>query len=210
MKTLLRQNAKMKASSNEQVTVVNWSLPAFRAVDGTITCPNAGACAKFCYARKAFYQMTAAKSLHNANLALTKTDNFAQLMINDINHWLSKRSVNQLKIRIHDNGDFYTEEYYEKWLLVMNHFIKDERVSFYAYTKQVDAFKNEWAQAPSNFHAVFSYGGKQDALINQDTDAHSRVFANEVELNSFQYVDSSYNDLVAANPNNKNIGLVLH
>jgi Gene product 88 len=52
-------------------------------------------------------------------------------------------------------------------------------------------------------------GGKQDAMINTDTDRHSKVFENETELASMGYIDASHDDMLALTPNVK-VGLVYH
>ena len=131
---LLTQNSKMKKSSAFGITVVNWTIPAFRASDGTITCPNAGACAAGCYAQMGAYIWSNVRAAHQAKLDLTKTDAFVPEMVAEIEAWLSKRTVSRLKVRIHDAGDFYSREYASRWFAIMRHFETDDRVSFYAYT----------------------------------------------------------------------------
>jgi hypothetical protein len=209
---LLVQNTKMKKSSINGMTVVNWTIPAFMSSTGLKTCPNAGMCAGGCYARSGTYAFGNVKSAHEAKLALTQLDSFSSEMIAEIDTWLKKKSVKHLKIRIHDAGDFYSAEYLNKWLSIMTHFIKDSRVSFYAYTKQVAMFKQFKALLliPNTFTVIYSFGGKQDASINAETDRHARVFESLDELQAAGYSDGTENDLVAASGTSNKIGLVYH
>jgi hypothetical protein len=151
------------------------------------------------------------KRAHEEKLALTQTDTFVPEMIAEIERWLKKRNVGHLKVRIHDAGDFYSKEYASKWFKIMSHFEKyDNRVSFYAYTKQVKMFQSEMGAIPSNFVLIFSFGGKQDALINTNTERHARVFESIQDLKSAGYVDGTQDDMIAAIGVSTKIGLVYH
>lgn len=209
---LLTQNSKMKKSSKNGLTVVNWTIPAFMSSSGFRTCPNAGVCAKGCYARSGTYMFKCSKASHEKKLALTQRDDFTQVMINEIESWLKKKSVKHLKVRIHDAGDFYDIQYLNKWVSVMTHYATDSRVSFYAYTKQVDMFKKYRAVKglPDSFTVIFSYGGKQDKLINPAVDRHSKVFESMDRLVAEGYAESTADDMVAAMGVNNKIGLVFH
>ena len=207
---LLTQNAKMKKSSQNGITVVNWTIPAFQSSTGLKTCPNAGACAAGCYAQMGAYVWGNVRAAHEAKLALTQSDTFVSEMIAEINAWLGKRTVENLKVRIHDAGDFYSMEYLSKWIEIMSHFETDARVSFYAYTKQVKMFQNESKRLPSNFRLIFSFGGKQDTSIRIDTDFHARVFQSIEDLEASGYVDGTDDDMVAAMGASNKIGLVYH
>lgn len=201
---LLTQNSKMKKSSTKDKAVYNWTIPAYKALDGTITCPNASKCIKGCYAQMGAYVWTNVKAAHNAKLQLTRQLNFVQLMIDEINSKL-KKSKN-VYIRIHDAGDFYSQEYLNKWIDIINNF-KDKSVIFYAYTKQVAMFKQ--VNLPKNFIIIYSYGGKQDNLIDKSKDRHSWVFESTSELESTNYVNASDDDMLALTDNIK-VGLAYH
>lgn len=207
---LLTQNAKMQKSSTNEFTVVNWTIPAFQSKTGLRTCPNAGLCAIGCYARQGAYRFGNVASVHEKKLELTQSDNFVQEMLIEINKWLKKRSVKHLKVRIHDAGDFYNVDYLNKWINIMTYFENNSKVSFYAYTKQVKMFQDESSRLPKNFRVIFSYGGKQDELIQIETDFHSRVFETIDELLANGYVDASQDDMIAAIGNCNKIGLVYH
>lgn len=203
---MLTQNSKMKKSSKTGIVVYNWTLPAFQSTTGLRTCPNAGACAAGCYARSGTYRFSNVARAHERNLEFSLADNFSELMIADINAKLTKRGVKQLYIRIHDAGDFYSKEYLLKWIEVMRAF-EGHKVKFYAYTKQVELIKS--IEIPENFHVIFSFGGKQDSLIDLGRDAHSRVFETEAELRAAGYINATDDDLIAAAGTVK-VGLVYH
>ena len=207
---LLTQNGKMKKSSQNGITNVNWTIPAFMSQTGIKTCPNAGLCAVGCYARQGAYMFGNVKSAHEKKLALTQNDTFVGMMIADVTRWLSKKSTKRLVVRIHDAGDFYSMQYLDRWIKIMSHFESDKRVSFYAYTKQVEMFQNEKSRLPSNFRAIFSFGGKQDKLIQIDTDFHARVFETMDQLEAAVYQNGTDDDMVAALGVSNKIGLIYH
>lgn len=210
MKQLLVQNSKMKKSSQNGITNVNWTIPAFQSASGLKTCPNAGLCASGCYARSGTYRFSNARAAHESKLELTQSDMFVSEMIADIDSWLSKKSTQHLKVRIHDAGDFYSLDYLNKWIEVMTHFETNPRVSFYAYTKQVKMFQSEAARLPKSFTVIFSFGGRQDASINLETERHARVFESIQDLEASGYVDGTNDDMVAAMGSSLKIGLVYH
>jgi len=54
---------------------------------------------------------------------------------------------------------------------------------------------------------IFSYGGKQDSLIDPKKDRHARVFNSESELKAAGYIDASKDDARALG-RSKRIGLI--
>jgi hypothetical protein len=201
---LLTQNKKIKSSSTDSLTVYNFGIPALISDTGLKTCPMAGKCAIGCYAKSGAYVWSNVKQAYEKRLAATLQADFSEVISEDIEKILSKKSTKNLIIRIHDSGDFYDLGYFEKWFKVMTRF---PQVKFYAYTKMVEMFKGRFL--PSNFTLIFSLGGKQDALIDQNTDRHSRVFETVNELESAGYVNASHDDMLALTQNGK-VGLVYH
>lgn len=205
---LLTQNSKMKKSSQNGTVVVNWTLPAFQSSTGLKTCPSAGVCAAGCYARSGTYRFSNVAKAHEAKLAFSQSSDFVSSMVSEIDSWLALKKTKTLQVRIHDAGDFYSMEYLIKWTLIMKHFENNHKVNFYAYTKEVSLFKS--LETPSNFRVIFSYGGKQDSLIDVNKDFHSKVFESIEELEAAGYVDGTENDMIAATGNHNKIGLVYH
>jgi len=75
-------------------------------------------------------------------------------------------------VRIHESGDFWTENYMKAWMLVA-HAHKD--MKFYAYTKSLGMWYNLQHMIPSNFYLTASYGGTLDYLIPKHPEVFTRV-----------------------------------
>lgn len=201
---LLTQNKKIKSSSTDNLTVYNFGIPALISASGLKTCPMAGKCAVGCYAKSGAYMWGTVKQAYEKRLIATLQANFVDVISADIETILKKKSTKNLIIRIHDSGDFYDLKYFEKWFKVMTRFPK---VKFYAYTKMVEMFKGRFL--PSNFTLIFSFGGKQDSMIDQSSDRHSRVFETVEDLELAGYINASHDDMLALTQNKK-VGLVYH
>jgi len=206
---LLTQNSKMKKSSNNKVAVYNWTIPAYKAQDNTITCPNALTCIKGCYAKQGAYIWSNVQKSHNDKFQLTKSSEFFDLMVTEIKSKLNSKANKDktILIRIHDAGDFYSLDYALTWFRIMKQF-QDNKVMFYAYTKQVELFNDLAEIIPLNFKLIYSYGGKQDNLIDTTKHRHAKVFQSESDVPN-NYINASKDDMLALTLN-KNIALVYH
>jgi hypothetical protein len=188
---------KLFSNSNSKLSkdgIWAFGLPAKR------TCPNAGDCKKICYASKGFYLMPNVKKAQESRFELTKNLPLFAIVADD---QIKKYKISIL--RIHDSGDFYSDAYLETWFRIMR---SNPQTRFYAYTKEVKRLKAARERWPENFTVIFSFGGKQDGLINVAHDRHAMVFDDSVPTPL--YADSSYSDLVALNSKNNRIGLVRH
>lgn len=196
---LLTQNSELRPEG-----IFNWSLPAFgvRLTDGSTmnVCPNAGACASFCYARNGTYNFSNVKGKHIKNLEFTlhEPELFVQEMIAEC----SKPKMQGKYVRIHDAGDFYSEEYLLNWLKIIK---ACPDVIFYAYTKEVSMFKRVVEpNCPINFKYLYSMGGKEDHLIDLNKDRHADVFPDDVAILDAGYSNQDASDLLAITlPSNK-------
>jgi len=189
---LLTQNSELKADG-----VFNWTLPAFvtKLRDGRKinVCPNAGICAKLCYARNGTYTFPAVREAHERNL---------RLVLDHLPSWerrlcveLQHRRYRGKHVRIHDSGDFFSDAYLEAWLRII---ALSPWATFYAYTKEVSRFKRlVLPNPPKNFLWIFSLGGKEDLLIDRDRDRHADVFPNEAAAARAGYPTQEASDLFA-------------
>ena len=183
-------------------------MPAWQVqlTDGTWfnTCPNADYCAQLCYARSGTYLFSTVKAKHIANLEYTLNDlvGWKLDMIDEIN----RIGLHKIKwLRIHDAGDFYSEDYLRAWINICS---TVPSVTFYAYTKQVSMFKKVLKDyCPSNFKYLFSLGGKEDHLISLENDRHAEVFPDHESLVEAGYSDQSENDLLAITLPSNRIGI---
>ena len=197
---LLTQNSKLKKTSIENnMRVLNFSLPAYKTITGKVVCPFAKDCVKYCYAQKGNYKYPSVIKGLNNRYELSKTDEFVPKMNATI---ILERPTH---VRIHDSGDFYSIDYLNKWIQIAN---DNKDVIFYAYTKSIKFFI-DGLKLPKNLKIIFSEGSKTDNLINVAKDRHARIFKSKELLAAAGYIDASDNDLKAIT-SNKKVGLVYH
>lgn len=100
-------------------------------------------CRKYCYANymKRLYPSWKNKMMYNYRAA--KSPNF----IERICHELKEGSV---YVRIHVSGDFYSQEYLEKWYKIAD---RNPRQVFYCYTKSISL---DYSKRPKNFIVFLS------------------------------------------------------
>lgn len=197
----------MKRSSSDGVHVYNFGIPAFRSKSGLATCPMAGRCASGCYAMSGTYRFSNVAKAYETRLELTQSPNFQSIIMAELSKLTLKHKTGQILIRVHDSGDFYTKDYQQAWYKIA---ALNPRIQFYAYTKMISQSRSLESLKPSNFRLIYSQGGKEDALINADTDMHAKVFESLESLVKSRYVDGTESDLVAALGSSNKIGLVYH
>jgi hypothetical protein len=199
-KKLLTQNSELRPDG-----IFNWSLPAFGVTlsNGTTmnVCPNAGACASFCYARNGTYNFSNVKRRHIQNLEyiLEDPDGWYNQMLEEV----QKPKMKGKHVRIHDAGDFFNANYLILWLDIAR---KTPDTTFYCYTKEVSMFKKHVTESacPSNFKYLFSMGGKEDHLIDLENDRHAEVFKDDAAILDAGYGNQDASDLLAITlPTNK-------
>lgn len=185
-----------------------WSIPAWvtKLDDGrTINCcPSAGACAKPCYARKGTYNFRNVKSKHQSNL---------KRILDDLDGWEKEMTDELAKpkfvgkfVRIHDGGDFFSLDYLNAWLRIIK---ATPKTTFYCYTKEVKMFKEVVEpNYPKNFYWVYSFGGRQDNLI-EDNDRQADVFPTQEALEAAGFFDQEDSDLLAIRGPHK-VGIVIN
>ena len=200
---LLTQNSKLKETSKKLgLKIFNFSIPAYKSKSGKVVCPFAESCVKYCYAQKGNYKRfpKVAEGMEERFL-ISKSLNFVALMDIEIN----KKKADA--VRIHDSGDFYNNEYIEKWVNIA---MLNPNVNFYAYTKSIPLFKGR--NLPKNMDVIFSFGSKKDELIDVNNDRHARIFNNETELLKQGYINASKIDYYATkfHSENKKVGLIYH
>lgn len=225
---MLTQNKELKPHG-----IYNWTIPAWhtRLSDGSFfkTCPNAGACARVCYARNGTYLFSNVAKAHLRNLERVlldprqwQADMIAELLhkrfrptgkpknisesinVDSLDSWSRTWIRNGGNaVRVHDAGDFFARWYLDLWIEIAQR-VPD--VLFYAYTKEVAMFK-AIDQLPNNFRFLFSTGGLQDDQIAQD-DRHADVFPNEETLVEAGYANQEANDLLAVLLPTNRIGIV--
>lgn len=199
---LLTQNSDLKRGG-----IYGWTLPAHWVTlsDGSKfnCCPQAGVCAAFCYAKSGAFLWKNVRGAHVEKLEMTlrNLEAWQELM----NKELSQKKYVGKYIRIHDSGDFYSVEYAMAWIRIAE---VNKQCIFYAYTKEVAMFKVELKDLiPDNFILIYSFGGKQDNLIDVATDRHSDVFTDYDAMIAAGYNDIGNDDKQAAIHPNFRVGL---
>lgn len=198
----LVQNTKIAKMSG--VKTYNWGIPAYKSRSGMSTCPNAAACAKGCYATMGAYRFSNVAKVFEKRLRLTMK---GPRFIETIDAEIKRRNVKRL--RIHDSGDFYSLQYTMNWISIIR---RNPTAQFYAYTKMVKMFKmlqHDPDNFPANLTVIYSYGGTEDKLINNNYDRHSWVFATLTECSLNGYADASQDDAIALGKNHR-VGLIYH
>jgi len=168
-RAILGTNAKMSKSATEGEIIYDLTLPALSGIvvdeeNGDFveitTCPGAGACQLFCYARKGGYVMFPASSMSAAqalNFLVNEPEGYMAAVNKEISVLKGKTDKHgiQLVVRWHDAGDFFSKEYLDLAFSIAN---QNPEVKFYAYTKMGDVATGA---TPKNFIINFSSGAKR-------------------------------------------------
>lgn len=228
----LTQNREMRRDG-----VWNFTLPAWvielESGDHFNVCPNAGACAKVCYARNGTYLFPKVRAKHLGNLALVKDDPaWVDKICEELAHKRFKPSGYPRRVpglpllpdhlsewvrwwllwggqavRIHDSGDFFSRDYLDGWAEVAR---RNPDVLFYFYTKEVLMLREAAPSLPRNMLWLFSLGGKQDHLIDKDSERHADVFPDEDAILAAGYMSQHESDLLAVLLPTTRIGIPLN
>jgi ferredoxin len=149
-------NTKLKKSRENGNMILSWSLPAGD------TCINAGACRRICYAKKGNFLYENVRNAHIKNYKLSLSDEFVSVIVAEVQKYA--RMYKNLYVRIHDAGDFYSEEYFDKWVSIA---LACPDVIFYGYTKMIRMLNSKRYDIPFNMTVIQSYGGTEDKSIDK-------------------------------------------
>lgn len=143
-KLLKVSRSNMKLVPNEKTGFIIWNLPA------KLTCPyRTPHCELLCYARKAERMYPTVLPSRHSNWEWAERDDFVEYMTNTIWHAYIFGRKEELIVRIHESGDFYNQEYADKWLQIMLNCSVLPGVKFIAYTKSFPFFDGK--VLPKNF-----------------------------------------------------------
>lgn len=182
---LLKQNEKITHSGGDSTVYFNIGLPALKGLavnektgDFVVvdTCPGAGACKVYCYAKKGGYVQWKASSMSQTrtlNYLLNDPAGFKTQLTNEIKSEERKYEKKNTKIviRWHDAGDFFSDEYLQLAYGIAKTF---PNIDFYAYTKMAGV---AMGSKPDNFRVNFSGGATpdQEKQVDFTTTKHSTV-----------------------------------
>jgi hypothetical protein len=183
-KGVLGKNQKMTKSSGGDEIFFDITLPALKGIvmdeeTGDFveisTCPSAGECQLYCYARKGGYVMFPKASMSAArllNFLVNDPEGFEAMVNHEIakNVKTANKKGNTLIVRWHDAGDFFSKEYAEVAFDIAR---ANPDIMFYAYTKSSDI---ALVDKPDNFITRFSTGAhptdKSKIAAHKETGKH--------------------------------------
>jgi hypothetical protein len=120
-----------------------FSLPA------QITCPGATTwCKNNCYARKGRYLFSKVKIGLLRSLEQTKQASFVENVVKELNDLIKKHGIKA--VRIHASGDFYSQEYLDKWKEIA---LQLPQLKFAAWTK---SWMLDFKNCPENITIFYS------------------------------------------------------
>lgn len=182
---ILKQNEKITHSGGGSTVYFNIGLPALKGLavnektgDFVVvdTCPGAGACKVYCYAKKGGYVQWKASSLSQTrqlNFLLNDPSGYKAKLESELSASVSKfgKKGTKVVVRWHDAGDFFSPDYLDLAYGVAKDF---PNIEFYAYTKMAGVAQGD---KPSNFKMNFSAGAdmSQEKQVNFQTTKHSTV-----------------------------------
>lgn len=183
---LLKQNEKITHSGGDSTVYFNLGLPALKGLavnektgDFVIvdTCPGAGACKVYCYAKRGGYVQWKASSISQTrilNYLVNDPEGFKNQVIKELRAEEVKygKKKTKLVVRWHDAGDFFSDDYLKLAYSIANEF---PNVDFYAYTKMAGVATS--GNKPKNFQTNFSGGAtpEQEKQIDFSKTKHSTV-----------------------------------
>lgn len=172
--SILGTNAKMAKSKKEGAITYDLTLPALSGIvvdeeasSGgepvfveVTTCPGAGECQLYCYARKGGYVMFPGSSMSAAralNFLLNHPEDYMRMFDSEVKQAKARvdKAGIKLLVRIHDAGDFFSKQYYD---LMMDVARMNPDVRFYFYSKMGDIVTD--INSPPNVVKQFSPGAK--------------------------------------------------
>lgn len=90
-------------------------------------------------------------------------------------------------IKIHGSGDFFSQEYFDKWLMVAKN---NPDVLIWTFTKLITFLINRLNDILPNFKIIASKGGLQDDLIEKHNLIYAEVFTDINKLPKNMPIDT--------------------
>jgi hypothetical protein len=164
--------------------ILNFSIPA------VLSCKpgKTDACTMNCYVLNSYnrYKEHVMES-HKANYIQSFEDNFTDRMIVEIEKQLNRPKYKNMHVtfRIHVSGDFYSYEYFEKWVKITDYF-EGKNISFGCYTKSIPFIK---LFLKNNNRTLDSININFMASVWHDTKPKMLKMIDELNMNIFTAYD---------------------
>lgn len=174
-------NGNKKLVNNDKVRWIIWNLPSI------VTCPHATEhCKKSCYALKAEKVYPSAKVSRYTNYDDAQAHEiFADRMIFTLETELAtKKFKGKLAIvRVHESGDFFSQEYANAWMKVVDYFKNRKEICFMWYTKSLPFFRNFDIKSYENLSFIASVWDDTSAeMLEEIKQKNYRIYT---AVNSF-------------------------
>lgn len=172
---------------------------------------KAGPEAEFmCYAarQQAQYSKTAGKNSFSNLKLLTEAaaaggvEGMANLIIESIEY---HGHANTDVFRIHEGGDFYSNDYMKAWIAVANHF---PSTSFYTHTTSLNFWLSNRASMPKNMRLIASMDKNNEKMIMDNKLRYSRVVYSVEQAQELK-LKIDYDDSLAC-CTDENFALLIH
>jgi len=133
---LVRGNRKL--GKGVHIPIYHFSIPRLIAyLEGgrfVVTCPGATPwCRVNCYASSTLFKLDNVKKAHLENLLASLSSNFVDEMVKIIIQRYRRNNRRPIIIRLHVEGDFYSEDYIRKWAEIAK--LTAGIAYYYAYTR---------------------------------------------------------------------------
>lgn len=194
-KRILGYSAKMKMTEGQHPGTVfrNFSIQARPEVCRFCTFCDS------CYTKSNRMGLDTAQNAYKENLDMVLDGTIWERLDGELGV-LERRAVRngaQVRIRVHDSGDYFSRAYLKDWLATAE---AHPATVFYSYTKAVGWVKQaqDRGEVPDNFRFVFSMGTTQELLLTEE-DRIAAVFAAERAVPT-GWRDGSHDDYWASEP----------
>ena len=198
-KPLLTKPNLKHLKDSEEVLIYGFSIPYIKTCIGATK-----KCIKYCMIAKGNFKIYPnIYQGYEQRYLYTLEDNF----IDRMGYEIDNRKVNKKRIefiRLHISGDFYSEEYKQKWFILMQ---ANKDVKFLFYTKAL-CFNFDMFRALKNVGVIQSFDTKFSSKLNPDYSI-AKVFKTR-DMIPENYVDCTNSDYLAFKTarENKNIALI--
>lgn len=146
--------------------ILDFYLPNFSC--GAEFCKGAtDLCIKYCYGNCVFRhsndknkQMLTTEKIARENYKISQSPDFVKQMcdlIDATNAQRTKKNKDAIKrIRIHSIGDFYSYEYFLKWITIIKNYPEIQFTAYVKYFDVLENYMNDNGDVPKNFNVLLS------------------------------------------------------
>ena len=157
-----------------------------------------------CFAASIEAAFTNRRQVVDRNMAMLKKAGSAERMAELIDISLPGKYYH--RIRVHDDGDFFSQEYFLAWMQVAT---DNPGRLFYAYTKSLPIWVKHRECVPENFVLTASLGGKWDDHVETYGLRSARVVYHPDEARELG-LEIDHDDSLARDPDCGDFALLLH